>query len=794
MQLTFLQADKPLTKKYTKRPDGGYDSESYPMLFRVTSHIENVHSIEEFTAALKKHAELGHCLHTGSLDRQLSNESRKGHHDKDEQRSWIVLDLDGLSAFNGVEELVLELPPQFQDVSYIVQESPSSGIKPGLRAHVFFMLDQPVSMADVKTWIMETNLVTEKLRNEITLTAKNYALSYPLDRVANDNGRVVYITPPECVGFQDPVSDRIRIVSKARERLPFDFRRNIADIAKAEREYIDTLRAAAGLKKRKHDSYYDTSYGREVLRKELHEPGRVHPVRQDSDNIMRCNLDDGDSEAYYYLIDAPELLRNHKGEPFLRIKYLDRKFYDEVAMPAARAAWEKDLQPFVFRAAHNDKYYVGSRKGPEIWAQPHVVGSEPKIKAWFRQINMGIPAPDLDQIETWRMEFRPDLDEQWNPEERLFNTWRKTEIMSNATYRSLPPPVITKVITHAVGGGAEEYHRFINWLAYIYQRRSKTIQAWILHGTEGTGKGLLVDHILTPIFGWDYVVKQQSRNLKAEFNGFLEKALILNLDEFDLQDAGREYNAVMQALKMWISDGRFNIRRMHAESEQLNNYTNIIITTNSKNSIRVGEHSRRFSFGLRQEEKIQITAKEVALIKDELEHFAGYLSGYEVNDELVMTPLENEARAHAVEMSRTNAETFAEAVEDGSLRFFMDLLSQIVDHQDRTIPKQLMDQWKQEAVAGESSKVSIADLTEFYRAMGNRNATATTVKNSLEHYNVSPKRIRHPSGRVYGFDIEWKLDDEDRVELKEHIKPVKSTSEPDKESLQAPSGPPTMRT
>jgi hypothetical protein len=704
------------------------------------------------------------------------------------------LDLDGLSAFNGVEEFLKELPSQFNDVSYIVQESPSSGIKPGLRAHVFFMLDQPVNMADVKTWVMEANLVTEKLRDEITLTAKDFALSYPLDRIANDNGRVVYITPPECVGFEDPVKDRIRIVSKARERLFFNFRGNIADVKAAERKHIDALRDAKGLKKSRVKDYYETTRsGLEVLKKNLTEPGRIHPVRKDSDTIIRCNLDDGDSEAYFYYVSHPKFLRNHKGEPNLYMEAVDPVFYAK-AVEDAKKEWEKSNQPFVFRNRMDDKYYVGVRRGNEIVEQPNVIGSEQKIEDYFLQ-HGGFSVPD--PIETWEMKFDPTYDNQWNPDDRVFNTWRKTEIMLNATYRSLPPTVITKVITHALGGGAEEYERFINWLAYIYQFRRKTGTAWILHGTQGTGKGLLVDHILTPIFGAEYVGKSQPRNLREQYNDFVEKSIIVNLDEFDLFDAGNEQSAVMQALKLWITDHYVVLRKMYAPQRKVDNYSNFIMTTNSQNAIPVVEGDRRLQFGVRQEEKLIITPDEVAEIPNELEQFAGYLSGYDVDKRLAHTALENGTKLAAMTLSKNSIEEFVDAVRHGDIPFFMGLTKEKTENFETMGSfKQTLNHWLTDAKAGKPSFIATEELLSAYLvATGERTKTITKFKKIMAHKGLPASRVRLPNGsRPWGWQVEWHLSDEDKVELKEHIKPVKSTAEPDKDTLQAPSGPPTMRT
>lgn len=797
MQLTFLQADKPLTKKYTRNSDGSYSSESYPMLFRVTSHTENVKTITEFVDALKKHAGLGHCLHTGSLDRPLENESRAGHHDKEETRGWVVLDLDGLKTFSGVEEFLNKLPEPFRRTSYVVQESPSAGIKPGIRAHVFFLLDRDENMQDIKTWIMHINLVTEELRDEITLTAKDFALSYPLDRVANDNGRVVYITAPECVGFDDPIKDRIRVVRKDAELLRYDFRTStVSDVKRLERELVDQLRDAKGLTKSRVKDYYDDRGDIEVLKRKLTEPGRIHPVRKDSDIIMRCNLDDGDSEAYFYYISYPTFLRNHKGEPALYMEAVDKDYYDKIAMPEARATWEKDNQAFVFRDESTDKWYLGVRRGEEIVRQPNVTGAESKIQAWFKQHSPHVLPPDADEIETWDMLFDPTLDVQWNPEDRIFNTWRMTELMKNATYRSKPPEIVEKIIRH-VTAGDEEYERFINWLACIYQNRNKTGTAWIFHGVQGTGKGLLVDHILTPIFGWDYVEKQQARNLKAEFNSFLEKALILNLDEFDVHHTGREADSVMQALKMWITDSKISIRRMYSAPVQRRNYTNVIITTNSPEPIPVPEGERRFNFGVRQEVPIKITHEEVRGISEELHAFAGFLKGYDADEELASVAMDNVTKQSAQQMSKSSIDEFAQAIRSGDLMFFHALLDEpSEDWHTKGKLKDSVARWITEAKEGRTSVVKATDMISAYMiATGDSKKTVTKFVKAMQHKNTAPTRRRLDDGtRPFAWDINWEINSEDAAALGLHLKVVNSPKVPNENDLKAPRSPHNIET
>ena len=780
MQLTFLQAAVPLTKKYTKRSDGSYETKSYPLVSQVTSHVVELSGIDAFAVALREHASKGHCLHTGSLDQALANESRKGHHNKDEKRAWITLDLDGVD-YPTIDEFIRDcLPAAFHDVSYVTQHSPSSGIKTdGLRVHVYFLLDRPDDMSVVCDWIKLANLVTEKLRNQVTLSSSKKVLSYPLDWIANKNGRVVYIAAPECVGFEDPVPERIQVVTKQYPELRFAFTAATPGEIKTEvQKRVNELRVAEGLKATRAN-LYEMRGENEVLRKSQTDRGRVHDCEADSDIIMRCNVDGGDSHAYFYYIKYPQLIRNHKGEPALYMEAIDPDYYEKVARPAAKALWEKDSQPFVFRNLYDDKYYTGIRIGAAVSQQPNVIGSENKIEDYFQQHGgLGVPDP----IESWRLRFDPTLEEQWNPDKHVFNTWRMSEYMKNASaFTVSPPAVITKIIRHATGGNDTTYAHFMNWLAYIYQNRTKTGTAWILHGVQGTGKGLLVDHVLGPIFGRDYVAKQQSRNLKAEFNGWMERAIIVNIDEFDIHDAGSDAGSVMQALKMWITDGQLPIRAMHKESRTTDNYSNFILTTNAKSALPVDDGDRRMNFGVRQEKRLEISPEEVDAIEGELQTFAGYLLGYEVDKRAAHTCLENEAKVQAKALSKTSIEEFVDSTRLGDMQYFIDGTQEHTHDQALGgMYQEVLNRWISDAKDSGFSMVSAADLLIAYKVIcsEDRGMKIEKFKKMLGHKNMPAKRLQLPSGgRIWGWKVTWDVDMETLRNIGGHIKAVKSNEE-----------------
>ena len=109
MQITFLQANVPLTKKFTKLESGEYDKDSYPFVRNFTSHSDNVNTVDEFADVLKKHASFDHCLLKGNVLKPLKDEPRAGSTDPTAETEWVVFDVDGMDNIAGLGAAVAKL-------------------------------------------------------------------------------------------------------------------------------------------------------------------------------------------------------------------------------------------------------------------------------------------------------------------------------------------------------------------------------------------------------------------------------------------------------------------------------------------------------------------------------------------------------------------------------------------------------------------------------------------------------------------------------------------------------------
>jgi hypothetical protein len=781
MQLTFLQGQEPYTKTYEKRPDGTYKGSSYPNVFLVSSHTENITGLAEFAEKLKVHATAGHCLLTNNLEKHLENESRAKHQKKDEPRKWVVLDVDGLEGVDSIEEFIKDyLPEPFHNASYIVQYSPSHGIKPGLRCHLYFILYDEVSAESVTQWLTWHNVTHPILSNQVTLSKSAMSLTYQVDRVASANGRIIYIAPPECVGFEDPVPNRINVVEKDYEKLSFGFVcPSPAEVRARVREQVNILRDARGLSKKNAKEHVEIrADGSEVLKKDLIDQGRITSCEADNDKFMRCNINDGDSWAYYFHRDTEHpLLHNFKGEPSMLLEAFDPKFYREQVVPHFEKLSKNFPRPFVFRDFATDKMFVGVREDEEITKQPAVIGaSDKKIGDFFVQYGQTSP-PAI--IPTWDRLFDPTLPKQWYPDDEIFNTWRPTEYQQNTMYTSSVPPTIEKVIRHVTGNDEETYNRFINWLAYIQQTRKKAGTAWVLHGVPGTGKGLLFHYILSPIMGHDYCQTKQIRDLKDKFNGWMEQCILCNIDEANAEDLSFEGKEVINSLKNWITEPRITVRHMQASPVNRNSFINFIFTTNDFGILPIQEGDRRINVAPRQTVKLEITDDEIKELKNELSRFSSYLASYKVNKSNVIKPMENKAKEDLKAAARTSIDEFFHAAQEGDLVFFAE--GQHEDSSEYSAVatfKEAVERWIKDAKDNEPSLVTVPELKAAHVVMcRDRGMKSGQFKSMAAKRGFPPSRPRVGDNRGYGWKVDWKLSEEDKKYLKMHLKAVKTPAE-----------------
>ncbi len=670
MKITFLQASSPLTKTFTKTKTE-ITKTPYPMTWEFTSTDSEVAGLKDFESALIKHAALGHCIIKGKIKRSLVSESRAGATTTSDATDWVVLDLDGVPEHYNGKTMTIDLfldAMGIKDTSYIVQWSASQGIfDKRMRAHIFFMLNRAMAAPLIKQWLIQKNHEVPFLNEAMELTKSNNAIRWPLDISACQNDKLIYIAPPELKGVKDPFAGkrRIELVKKKHERLSIIGTINSTEKNRAlTHTRMDKLREDTGLPKRKYT--YKAAAGAEVMLK----PDSCVITEMKTDRgFVYFNLNGGDSWAYYHPENKPDYIYNFKGEPAYPTKELLPDYWQEITSSGVTRTSSSGVTYLAFCDRKTSTYWRGTYDAASDHLDINQAKNETQIRHFCAQ--HGIPLGDY--IPEWDLTFDPHSSLRVDFKTQQVNRFSASPYMLAKPKKVRQcPPTIFKVMHHALGGDVEITEHFINWVAYILQQRDRTKTAWVLHGTQGTGKGVLTNNILRPIFA-PHCASRRMEELGEKYNHFMADALFVFVDETQIKALSGE-KGVMAKLKNFITEEFVPVRTMHAVAIEQRNYSNWIFMSNMPDPVMIDKGDRRFNVGLYQATRLILSDQELAQIDLELQAFHDFLMGYPMDPNKAREITTNADREHMISLTETSVDTVVSALAEGSFEFFLDQL------------------------------------------------------------------------------------------------------------------------
>lgn len=721
MHITFLEATNglPLSKHYSKAQ--GF--KPYPHVKSVTSHKYKLpissDGLETFEQLIREHGQKGHCLLKGNLKRDLVDESRAGHTNRTELTNLLVLDIDGIRLPKSINsgdklsstdvtflanQIVAELPIELRDVSYVAQASASLGLKGDkISMHIFMLLSVAMPAKSVKLWLQDCNFESDVFNEQMELSVNGQSLKYPLDTSVADNSKIIFIAPPtfESDRYNPFDSNEDRIVRVDRGQPTLDLAALMSDISpqrcyEKSQKHKDKLRDAAGFSKRQTKIRVATidNQTEEVLSNP--DKMAIAIVDESSFPYIRCNINGGDSGAYYFNMSKPTYMYNFKDEPLFEIEKADKDFYMSIFDRYEERLEEVGhaVKPVVLRDYSTDTFFNGVYDpNTKQFAKEYPLTPIAKnnIEDFF--MNHGKVPPDF--IPDGRVVFDPTSNEEainFNKVPYYVNTYQRSDYVRNAQTPQTPLeighgqrikdtcPLIHTIIYHILGNGDEEYERFINWLAYIYQTRKKTGVSWVLTGTQGTGKGIFYSKILRGLFGTPHVPMKFLQSMEEQFNLYMRDALFLVVDEFHMASASSSAGKMADKLKNQITEPTITIRGMRSNQVEVESYTNYLFLTNRVDAVNIETGDRRYNIAPKQEEKLLDKFPGIAKqldsgkLEKELYDFAGFMQTYKVDAHLAKTAINNLAKEQMRNVSMSVFEEFCQALKEGKLSYFTDIL------------------------------------------------------------------------------------------------------------------------
>jgi len=193
--------------------------------------------------------------------------------------------------------------------------------------------------------------------------------------------------------------------------------------------------------------------------------------------------------------------------------------------------------------------------------------------------------------------------------------------------------------------------------------------------------------------------------------------------------------------------------------------------------VKIEEGDRRYNIAPRQEQKLEHVYPEVIDgiddINTELHKFAALLRNYNVNKQLVRTPIANNAKAQMAQVTMSVMEEFFAAVRHGKLSFLTDILdislTNVLQGQEITTAQRFVKQWIAESQA-EYSVIPMEHLRVVYGVLTDDRISQREFIKRAERNGLTRERKRaynadSLTNPTRGVVVEWRIDDEQFKEI-----------------------------
>jgi hypothetical protein len=595
---------------------------------------------------------------------------------------------------------------------------------------------------------------------QLTLANNNITLKWPLDITTCQNDKLIYIAPPVCQGFDDPLAGQ-RFVLRERSNdfapTPELNTAHVALLQQWEQEKINDLRAAMGLPRRK--PRFKQSGELEILTNPS--PGVVTSHKM-ARGFTYVNLNGGDSWGYYFPAENPSILYNFKGEPPVFLKDIAPEFHSQYQQVLAELKRQEivdqlgtsNFETLVFRDIVTDTYYNGYYFPDEDRVQLHKAATVQRLQHFKMQHNEEPP----EFIEDWTVTFDPTRLEFYDANRKWINNYTPSHYLRDNTLTGhCIPPIIDRVLESITGHDIDAKWHFINWLAHIYQTRQKTGTAWIFHGIEGTGKGLLFSKVLRPLFGAAHTMSAGNKNIEDGFNDSLQHANIVFIDELEMASV-QSAAQFMATMKNYITEDFVMVRAMRVSARQVRTFFNFIIATNKQTPVHLSPTDRRFNVCPPQEKKLVMTTAEIESIDQELPQFAGFLRTYKVSVAKTREVLMNDAREALIQSSQTSVERFFEAARKGQINYFLSFLN-ASNPMDNTYYyaafETVLERWCRHAIDEDFCNVARDELQTAYTYILGRPTGAAKFQRMMAMYRIDAEQVDVMGKLVTGYNVMW---------------------------------------
>jgi len=191
--------------------------------------------------------------------------------------------------------------------------------------------------------------------------------------------------------------------------------------------------------------------------------------------------------------------------------------------------------------------------------------------------------------------FKP---ENHNVEPNDYNSWEgflAKELPKNQVNMDLVQPMLDHIYEVLADSNKEYYRYILTWFATIIKTPyRKTEICLIIKGLEGDGKSCVSEFFRNNVFGSSLSFTCNGLGpLAQRFNGITRDKIFGDLAE--LTSAGEEFTPTQDRLKTIITDNQICIENKGFEPIIIDNFVNLMATTNNTHNVRITKYDRRYA-------------------------------------------------------------------------------------------------------------------------------------------------------------------------------------------------------
>ena len=182
-----------------------------------------------------------------------------------------------------------------------------------------------------------------------------------------------------------------------------------------------------------------------------------------------------------------------------------------------------------------------------------------------------------------------------NSDPKAYNMWKPyiashLQAVPNAQVDDMVGPIILHIRDVIANGNEAHTKWFLDWLANMVQRPyQKSNVGILLYGKQGCGKGIIIEFMRTSVLGrhCTYQTSNPERDIFGKFSSGMVGNVLVQLDEV------KALHSHSDVLKDLITGPTITYEEKYAKGITIDNYANLLFTTNNENALSVQTDDRR---------------------------------------------------------------------------------------------------------------------------------------------------------------------------------------------------------